>query len=236
MTERVRSSSREMKYRMRSIVKSIVLVVCGAASLALPGCNIVAPAYAVVHGPPHKDAEFVLADRPTLVFVDDRANVLSRRNLRRQIADRASEDLMTQEAVTKMIAPRDGLAVAQSETHGNPMAIDELGRAVGAEQVIYVEMLAFSMSADGTSPVPMARCAVKVIDVTNRTKLFPEPGSPNEARVMDIPGSPVSMELYKSTATIRQIEDMLAEVVGTEIGKLFYRHVPRELGRHLDPK
>ena len=208
----------------------------GAVVLMIPGCNIAGPAYAIVHGPPKKPPEFVLDDRPTLVFIDDRNNVLSRRNLRRQIADRTSEDLMVQEAVTQTIAPRDGLAVAATETHGSPMSIDTIGRSVGAAQVIYVEMIAFALSADGSSPVPMARCAVKVIDVENKTKLFPPAGSAEDARIMDIPAQPVSAQLYQSSATLRQIEDMLAEVVGTEVGKLFYEHVPRELGRNLDPR
>jgi hypothetical protein len=215
---------------------TLIVLALAAIALLLPGCNIVGPAYAIASGPPKKSAEFVLQDRPTLVFVDDRSNVLSRRNLRRQIADRASEELMLQEAVMRTISPRDGLAVAQTETHGKPMAIDVIGRSVGADQVIYIEMLAFALSADGTTPVPMARCAVKVIDVTNREKLFPAINSTDEARMMDIAAGPVSMELYKTGATRRQIEDTLAEVVGTEISRLFFDHAPRELGRNLDPR
>jgi len=217
-------------------IRITILAALVSMMAMLPGCNIAGPAYAIAAGPPKRPAEFILQDRPTLVFVDDRSNVLSRRNLRRQIADRVSEDLMVKEVITRTISPRDGLAVAQSESHGRPIAIDEIGRSVGADQVIYVEMLGFALSADGTSPVPAARCAIKVIDVANREKLFPGLGTGTEARVMDIPASPVSTELYQSSASRRQIEDMLADVVGVEIAKVFYEHVPRELGRHLDPR
>lgn len=218
------------------IVQSMVMVVSCAVMSQLAGCNIAGPAYAIAAGPPKKPAEYELQDRPTLVFVDDRENALSRRNLRRQIADRVSEDLMVEGVVTRTISPRDGLAVAHAETHHEPMAIDEIGRSVGADQVIYIEMLAFALSADGTAPVPAARCAIKVIDVQHREKLFPRPGAGDEARVMDIPGAPVSMDLYQSNATRRQIEDMLAEVVGVEIAKVFYEHAPRELGRRLNSR
>lgn len=200
------------------------------------GCNIVTPAYAIVSGPAKRPAEFVLEDRPTLVFVDDRANVLSRRNLRREIADKMSQDLMVSEALTRTISPRDGMAVALEETHGDPMPIDAIGRAVGAEQVIYVEMQSFLLSPDGTSPMPTARCSVKVIDAANRVKLYPPVGSSDDSRSIDVAMQPVSTEMYKSSATRRQLEDMLAQTAGTELAKLFYEHVPRELGKNLNPR
>jgi hypothetical protein len=209
--------------------------VLASASGVLAGCNIVAPAYAIASGPAKKPAEFILEDRPTLVFVDDRSNVMSRRNLRRQIADRISEDLMVHHAVTQTISPRDGMAVANEETHGKPMPIDAIGRAVGAEQVIYIEMQAFALSADGTTPMPKARCAVKVIDVANRMKLFPGEFG-DDARMIDVAAGPVSTQLYQSTATLRQVEDILADKVGTELATLFYESSPREPGKNLNPR
>jgi len=213
---------------------SIVLLI--VVSGMIGGCNVLGPAYAVASGPPKKPAEFILEDKPTLVFVDDRANVLSRRNLRRQIADRVSQDLMVNKAVTTTISPRDGLAVAQQESFGKPMSIDAIGRAVGAEQVIYVDMQAFLLSVDGAMPIPQARCAVKVIDTTNKVKVYPGGAMAEDARILTIAGEPVSTELYRSSATRRQIEDMLAEIVGADLATLFYESSPREPGRNLDPR
>jgi hypothetical protein len=117
---------------------------------------------------------------------------------------------------------------------GELMSIDALGAAVGAEQVIYVSMISFQGSPDGYSPRPTASCRLKVIDVPNRVRLFPGPDADQPFFPVTVVSPPISPELYTSNEGRRQIESILALLLGDQIGKLFYKHVPDELGTRLD--
>ncbi len=98
------------------------------------GCNIIAPAYFIIHGPPKVPALYVLPDRPTVVFVDDRRNVIATNadRTRRLIAEVTSNELMTKGVLAVTIRPQDALALAkQVDRHKSVLAIDALGEAVG---------------------------------------------------------------------------------------------------------
>ncbi len=147
-----------------------------ALMMLLTGCNIIAPLAILLAPDPKVEAAYKLQDRPTVVFVDDRHGVVSPTTLRRVLADRISQDLMLKKVVTQTISPRDAEAVArQRDSHNSMLPIDAIGRAVGAEQVIYVEIIEFTDRIDRYTPRPKGACRVRVLDVTNRVRLFPPP-------------------------------------------------------------
>ena len=207
--------------------------------LAVAGCNIVAPAYYLIHGPPRTPAVYTLEDRPTVVFVDDRANAIQRSSeyLRRRIADTASRVLMEKELVEVTIRPQDALSLAKrNDRHGEVMPIDAIGRALGAEQVIYVQVLGFRETPDGVTPRPIAVAQVKVIDAVSRTKLFPAPEAETDAWPLEVAMTPVSMDAYASDGSRMVILEMLADETGERLAKLFYEHETKELGGNLEPR
>lgn len=210
-----------------------LLVMCVVFSGS--GCNIVGPAAYIVGGPGTIDAEHALADRPTVVFVDDRENVVNPTSLRRVIADKVSQDLMSRGVVSRTISPHDAMSLAsRHDTHKDVMPIDAIGRAVDAEQIVYIEMLVFQDS-DGEVPRPIAACRVRVIDVENRERLFPSPDAEQPYRVVQQRMREVDRDMYRSRATRYQISETLAEELGDTIAKLFYKH-ERDLGGRLQPR
>lgn len=213
----------------------LITAACACVVGALGGCNIVGPVAYIVGGPPKVDAEFTLPDRPTVVYVDDRQNLISPSGLRRVMADRASSDLMEHKALTETISSRDAMAlVTRQDRHSDLIPIDQIGRDVGAEQVIYVEVLSFRDSPDNYTPRPMGSCSVRVIDVTNRVRLYPAEGE--QPRVLQVAMRAVSTEMYRSRATRSKLRQALAEEMGSHIAKLFYRHEKTELGGNLKPR
>jgi hypothetical protein len=202
------------------------------------GCNILAPAAFIMAGPGKVDAAYKLEDRPTVVFIDDRHNTLSPVSLRQVIADRLTQDLMQKAKVTNAIDPGDALAVARRhDRHESVLPIDAVGRAVGAEQVVYVELVAFVDSPDGITPTPTSVANVKVIDVANQKRLFPagdDLGLGQAAITVSSEIPPVDPELLRSRSSRLRVHTMLAEETGATIARLFYKHSPRELGRNLD--
>ena len=218
---------------IRSVVASAV--VCAAM---LGGCNILAPASYLAFGQPKTLALYELEDRTTLVFVDDRRNAIPQNatQLRRTIADHVSIDLMTEEILTETLSSADAMALArQHDRQGELLSIEAIGEATGAQQVIYVEMTSFRGSSDGMTPRPTASCRVKVIDVANHVRLFPPPESELDWQVLTVTSPAINPERYRSSTGRREIEKMLALLTGDQIAKVFYKHVPNELGSRLTP-
>ncbi len=222
----------------RTIQTVITLGLVAAVGAALGSCNIVGPAAYLIGGQPKVDAQYALSDRPTVVFVDDPENILPDRSLRRLIGDRVAQELMVKKLVSITISSADAMAVAGRESYGKPLAIEEIGRAVGAEQVVFVNMTSFVLSPDNVTPRPSGTCQVKVIDVVNRERLFPTAdgdfrgasGYPVQVAMRQ-----VSLERYRTLSSRRGIREQLANEIADQITKVFYRHVPDELGSHLNP-
>lgn len=225
---------------MRLIAHALVVVAALAVLPGLGGCNIIAPVAYLTMGQEKKPAEYTLEDRSTVVFVDDRANVIGRTTTRRMIGEQITRDLIANELITEAISSNDALRLARQESDDAPMSIDQIGARLGAEQVIYVEILQFQSMADPYTPRPVAACRVRVIDVLNRRRLFPDPDAPDAARgpgrTLNVTLREVSEELYRSPTGIRQLEESLAVAVGIDVARLFYKHTPRELGSNLEPR
>jgi len=207
-----------------------------AASLS-GGCNIVGPASYIISGPPSVDAEYELADVPTVVFIDDRHNVVNPISLRRAIADKASEDLMMKKILAKTISGQDAMTLAtQRERNNQIMSIEDIGKAVGAKQVIYVEMLQFQDILPDYTPRPTSACRVRVIDVENRKRMYPAEDAQEPSRLVQASTREVNPELYRTRTGRVETLQALAITTGEEIGKLFYKHEIKQLGSNLYPK
>lgn len=188
----------------------------------LPACNIIGAAFFVVHGPEKVPQQFALPkDRPTVIFVDDRANRLPRRSLRQTIADAAQKELLESHTLTNVIDSRAALAVAAQDRYGEPKPIAEIGKAVQAEIVIYVTVDDFVISPDGQTFAPVVSMRVKVIDVLSDSRLWPE----------DKLGFPLSTQTHAQTGTaptsqsqIALGEDGAAQRAGLAIAQCFFEH------------
>lgn len=207
------------------------------AAACLPACNIIGPAAYIVAGPGTIDAQYVPPDVTTVVYIDDRANVVNPTTLRRVIGDRTSVDLMQKKVLTETISPADALATVSLSDHRNQlMPIDEIGRTVGADQVIYVEMLAFQSSPDGATPSPFAVCQVRVIDAVNKKRLFP--GEESDLPSVEVRAMlrEVDPSVFRDRTARLKVFNELAEELGGNIAKLFYKHERVELGSRLEPR
>jgi len=223
--------------RFLSARQAIVAILAQAVVLLLVGgCNIVGPASYIVGGTGDVEAEYVLPDVPTVVFVDDRANVVNPVSLRRVIADRISQDLMEEKVLTLTISPQDAMAVAKQRERANEiMSIEDIGRAVGAKQVIYVQMMQFRDTPDGSTPRPAGMCQVKVIDVESQQRTYPAKESKDSVRTVQVSGRPVDPETYRTRTGRLSVFNDLALMMGQHVGRLFYKHEPRAAGQNINP-
>lgn len=215
------------------------LAACASVAAVLCSCNILSPAAFLAMGQTKTPAMYQLEDRPTVVFVDDRNNAIpiNSSRIRRGIADNVSNELMAHELVTQTISPRDAMSLARNrDREGNLLSMEAIGQAVGAEQLIYIRMISFRGSSDNLTNRPAAVCHVKVIDVVTRARLFPPGGGETEWQEVSVIGQTMSLELYRYTEGRRKITDSLSATIADQVAKLFYKHIPDELGSRLTPQ
>jgi hypothetical protein len=199
------------------------------AALTVAGCNIVAPVFYLVHGPEKTKKVYALdAKRPTVVFVDDRANRVPRRTSRVLVAETAEADLLKQKVVKDVISFQSALVAAGNEKGGKPLPISEIGRSVNAEVVIYASVEDFYMSTDGQTYAPGARLRVKVVDCVTEARLWPD--DPRKG-VIEV-NLPVRQGVTPtSTAERFAVEEDLARQCGQTIARLFYDHERQSVPR-----
>ena len=187
----------------------------------LAGCNLVAGATMLVKGPPTVAAAYRLPEATTVVFVDDRTNVLPRRVLRETIGRAAEGELLRKTVVPDMVSSRSADLAVSQETLDEPLTIAQIGAAVGADQVIYVTIDAFTLSADGATLLPQAVLRVKVIDVATSERIWPD-----EHRGQEI--SP-ALEFRRgqspeSRTEMLRLQEELAASCGVAVAQLFFKH------------
>ncbi|HLP83462.1 MAG TPA: hypothetical protein VK157_03865 [Phycisphaerales bacterium] len=203
--------------KLRFITSSVLAL----GLLCMAGCNIVAPAYVLIHGPEKTPAVYKLDEKkPTVILVDDRASVLPRRSLRTTIAGRASQELLNEKAVETVIDAKAIQALLMRDPADRPSPIAALGRQVQAQQVIYVTMDKFALSPDGATYQPFADARVKVIDVEGG-RTWPEQPEGYALRVV----LPIQRDdLPNGAGVIAKAQEALADRVGVELSRLFFKY------------
>lgn len=200
-------------------------LLCAALLVSLPfavsGCNIVAPIAYAIHGPGNVEPVVTLDPEQTIVyFIDDPSSKLAQRRLRYTMADVASRTLLEKKVVLDVLDSRTILNAASKERQGDRMSISELGKAVGADTVVYAVVTNFSLTAEQGTFVPVASMRVKIIDVAQGQRMWPdsEAGHLLEVRLAQRPST---------TGEDRgrlNIENQLAEQTGLALAQLFYKH------------
>lgn len=201
------------------------MALCGVLMFSAASCNIVGPAYVLIHGPEKRPAEFELdSQRPVVVFIDDRGSRLDRRPLRNTVARTASDALLKSKTVKTAIDPASALIRVSGEQPSAPTDLTSLGTSVGAEVLIFATVDEFTLSRDGTTFQPTAVVRVKVIDCINRpSRLWPDSSTPE--------GYPLEVVLpFKqgvapsNGAEYVKAQENLAIALGERLAKLFYSH------------
>ncbi|TVQ30407.1 MAG: hypothetical protein EA376_13160 [Phycisphaeraceae bacterium] len=198
----------------------VAAVLAGAAS----GCNIAGPVAFVLAGPPKTDAVHKLdGSRPTVIFVDDRANTMPRRSLRVGVGTEAEQTLIANKVVPQqlMIASQAAMHAAAGERHGATMSIAEIGRSVGAEVIIYVTMDAWTLSQDGATLSPASASRVKILDVVNNTRIWPD-ADEGHPLIVRMPSTPEDMP--GGAAERNAAHQALAIATGRQLARLFFKH------------
>lgn len=211
---------------MPALARSVIVVALLTFVVAIPSCNIVGPAALLIEGPPKIDAVYELdPKRPTVVFVDDRNNILKRVALRQAIADAAQKEILDQGTLKNVIDCKAAYQVTARDKSNSVLSIVEVGKAVQAEIVIYVTVDSFGLSPDGNAYAPAAAMRVKVLDVTkDEPRLWPKE---REGHTFMASYRQMASKMPETLSEVAQAEDLLAKQCGRAIQQLFDSHEAR---------
>ncbi len=202
--------------------------------LASAGCEVIG-LVATTIVPPSVPAAFGIVDRPTLIMVDDRKGLLRDPQLTMLAAAHANETLRVEEAVTTLISA-DQLSALASELGDKYSQTSpyEIGRRLGAKQVILVNVFAASISPEPGILKPSANVGIKLFDVDSNERMFPPSpkatGRPDPPETEGFFMHKVALKVKTAEANPSRIDALarrkLAEEIGLRVALLFTEHDP----------
>lgn len=189
---------------------------------------------------PKVKAIYKLPDRTTLIVVDDPGNLLNDPALTGVVAGGVKLELETNKAFEKgsVVSPTklaEHLASLGDAAAQTPL--DQLGRDLGAEQVIAVHIENAEMGQDPGAYRPTVLTRVKLIDVTTGKRQFPpqDVGAAVDASLA-ARGYPVKSQLFYRVGSTGTTLDMakavraIAQRAGRDAARVFSDYRPREPG------
>lgn len=218
------------------------LWIVGVLLLSLAGCEGLSFLTAMAPQP-SIPAKFKLPARRTLVIVDDPQLHLGDIQRSRQIAAAVGFHLVRQNVITpeQLVTQERLWAYANGLGDQYPMTpIDQIGRALDAQQVIHVLVDAVALAKEDTVGAiePTARMQVKVIDATAGARVFPPLNKLKDSTAVQrghvtIAKTRMTIPDQRNSRAAQTgwLTDLTNEA-GLTVAQLFYAHRPDEF--HTD--
>lgn len=201
--------------------------IAAALALALTGCNYITPLAYAIHGPGEVPAAYELRkehkDSTLAILVDDPSSTTSRSLLRTTIAETAQSRIVKKKLVARVVSARSVLnASIAPGPDGKPLPVDEIGRRVGADLIVYVGLLQFDPIGTDTQG-PGAAMSVKLIEPATGKRVWPE--EPEGYRLLaSLPntGGSFTRNGRLTPGQLFEAESALAAKAGLALAELFY--------------
>lgn len=202
-------------------MRTAPMLVLVALSVFTAGCNILGPAIVIFQGPPKVHAEHDLdRQRTVAVVIDDPDSIVPSMGYRRVMLATVQDQLASGAKVKEVIDSRDTMAVLQRDSARERMSLTEIGKAIGAEQVVWARVEGFSLAARTGEYRPNAQLRVKVIDVTANEKAWPS--EPPDGYFLEVTMRVRPDYVPESGPEVRTAMEDLAKYAGRAMAELFY--------------
>jgi hypothetical protein len=201
-----------------------------ASVLTLAGCNVLGAVLYKTAGEPDVEAQYTLPNVPTLVMAENfshydlgatDAELLARRvqsRLQTKLADPKTKTPFPIVPTEKLLELR-----GRSATAFRKMTIPQIGREVGAEQIVYIHFQGGGVAsmAGGSTYQGKASVLVKVVDVKTGATLWPT--DMVDGRAVAFETSP-----HRGADNQSDIRNRLYDGLSQQITRFFYKHKPGE--------
>ena len=215
------------------IARTVVLIALAGAIALSAGCAAMAWTAAQFQPAPKVDAVYDLPHGKTvLVFVDDPTQAINYEPIKPELTSRINADLEQAKLVKATIPYARLTELSIAEPNFNRLAISQIGKKLGADQVLYVKIERFSLKDPGMENLwhGQFEVSVRVVDVADEKLAWPTDrptGYPVEA--IETPLIPESSSSF-GLELARRMADRMAD----RVTKLFYKHTEPPPGR--EPK
>ncbi len=169
-------------------------------------------------------AEFTLGDGPLLILVDDDWEQLTWPPARDWLIDEIDKHLRQAKAVDRVFPSQKVNALRRADPKFNERSISELGKEMGAKQVLWLQVREFVATTNFDTASEAARCTlrVKVFDPRAKSKaemrLWP---SSREGWYVTVKKSARDLIEFERDEDIAR---MLIIEAAEDVAKLFYDH------------
>ncbi len=199
-----------------------VLLVAAILPMFMGGCA--AFAWLATQLAPPQTVEAVYkppAGKTILVFVDDITHQVSYEPLKGELTRLLGKRLRDNKVAAKTVPYEDLQRLAFSTSKFNQLAVSEVGRRLGADIVLYVQIDRFSLKDNPISPIWRGRfgATVRMVDV-RKGRLWPrdrEQGYP-------MPDLQIAPTTDPSPTYAARLSSIMAEKMAEAIANLFYDH------------
>lgn len=207
----------------------LVLFFLAVAGL-LNGCDALGAVAQVVTPPEKIEAKYPLPDKATLIVVDDPRGLVNSPSTLRRIASATRSVLEAEEVVVLGgFVGQDELAGYREELGDkySTTSLAALALHLNAKQVIHAEVTGFQVELGGNVIRPAISLNVKVFDLDQRARAFPQSRDPETGVDLGATSYPLSSKLPASDLTgqsaARSIAVRnLADQTGRDIARLFF--------------
>jgi hypothetical protein len=194
-----------------------------ATALSAGGCSLLSAAAYKLGPPPTTPAQYKLGPDLAVVLVENSRNPSPTEVDARQIAALLREDLAEHKSAV-LVGEHAVLRLRDRDPAGfAKMSITEIGRAVGAQQVVYVDLYRVSVEIDSGNQMVrgMIEASVRVIDVRTGSNRWPKDMTQGVPIGFETPFTDIGSQM--TDASVRRV--MHQKLVRT-IGRLFRDWVP----------
>ncbi|UCG15541.1 MAG: hypothetical protein JSV19_09630 [Phycisphaerales bacterium] len=213
--------------------KQLSVVGLAAALLAVTGCGPGGGAllyFAGVGQTQKVEARYTLGEGPILVLVDDFNERLTWPETQDLLAEQTADELLARKATKKIISCDALRRLRQARPDFDRLCCNEIGRLIGADQIVWLEVADFFASQAVEDTGSAARMAVTVKVVNPR-------GTRKDGTVRLWPkehdGQPVKAALSSNdvsrAGSRRAIAEALSSKLAVEVARLFYDHTAEDL-------
>lgn len=199
-----------------------------ALALSASGCGMTGGKmlYFLGYGRGRKiPAQFELPPGKLLILVDDAHELVTWPQAREMLAEQTARELVRHEAVDQVISNRSLLNLRQSDPDFDRRSAQAVGREIGADTVLIMQVREFLASdrIEDTEAAARMSVAIKVIDAredtsSSRVRLWPTLGD-GHLESIEMPATRVH-----SLKSEKAIAQALTHALGRNVARLFYQH------------
>lgn len=205
-------------------LRAVALLTCLSVLACVSGCGQFYQLFIDPLVPAKKvPAEHDMADKIVLVWVDDAYAGAPNHLLRRAVRQQIDDALVENEAVAGVVGYAQINSLRQRYPDTTELTIQQLGRKLHADQVLYVLINEFGLHHDAAGGFyrPHVSGAAKVVDVETGEHLWPEAVT---YRSFSFTGE---LAQAQDTTFEDKLVDQLADYIAQTLAPCFYKHAVR---------